>query len=194
LLRIDDIRPTQFAVGYAAVADKQKGLAELSPKDLEKEIEKKPAPLVIGPRGTFYIYDHHHFGLALYHLGVMEMQGTVSANFASLDQAQFFAEMQANHWFYLYDQNGAGPKDPRELPQTLMQMADDPYRSLADFVREADGYKKSDAPFADFLWANFFRPRLVIGAGATGYARATQQGVTLAKTPAARGLPGYIGN
>ena len=44
--------------------------------------------------------------------------------------------------------------------QKLTKLQNDPYRSLAGLVRMAGGYAKVEAPFSEFLWADFFRPRV----------------------------------
>jgi hypothetical protein len=43
------------------------------------------------------------------------------------------------------------------------KLIDDPYRSLAGYVRDAGGFAKTPTAFAEFLWADFFRPRVRIG-------------------------------
>jgi Putative ParB-like nuclease len=46
-----------------------------------------------------------------------------------------------------------------QLPRTLEAMADDPYRSLAWFVRQKGGFCKSPKEFAEFDWADRFRSK-----------------------------------
>ncbi len=41
--------------------------------------------------------------------------------------------------------------------RNIKDLAFDPYRSLAWIVRDRHGYLKTDAPFSEFKWANFFR-------------------------------------
>ena len=80
-----------------------------------------------------------------------------------------------------------------EIPLRLTQLQDDPYRTLANRVHEAGGYAKSAAPYAEFLWADFLRAR--VGAGSTRRAspEAVRSGVKLARSSAARYLPGWAG-
>jgi hypothetical protein len=83
-------------------------------------------------------------------------------------------------------------------------LTDDPYRSLAGAVREAKAFDKSNKPFAEFLWANFFRglgpdgtrqrPPIHIGPGAEGFRRAVEEGKLWAHLPQASHLPGYKKN
>jgi hypothetical protein len=71
-------------------------------------------------------------------------------------------------------------------------LVDDPYRSLAGYVRNAGGYVKTDAVFAEFLWADFFRHRVRIGPGRAGFEAAVQRAMALAHDPAAGELPGFL--
>ncbi len=69
-----------------------------------------------------------------------------------------------------------------------------PYRSLANRVHEAGGYAKSLMPYAEFLWADFFRGAPQRGQGASAAQRSVvRTGVRLAKSAAARYLPGWAG-
>ena len=192
MLRIETIRPTQFAVGYRAIQIEEHDLSKMSPKDLEKEIKDKPAPLVIAPGGAFYIYDRHHFAVSLLGVGVHEMRAEVHANWLRMAPQEFFPAMEHNNWVWLYDENGR-PASAGELPPTLMKLSDDPYRSLSDAVQDEKGFEKSDVPFAAFFWANFFRDRIPLGHGEADFERAISQATALAQTKAARGLPGYKG-
>jgi hypothetical protein len=80
------------------------------------------------------------------------------------------------------------------LPNDIRGLADDPYRSLAWLVRKEGGYLNSDEPFAEYKWANLFRRRrLLESKGRRGLVRAVKQSLDLARSPAARRLPGYIG-
>lgn len=60
-----DLRPTQMTVGAAEVAAKRTQWAQLKPDAREKLLQSHWFPAVRGPRGRFYIVDHHHLGQAL---------------------------------------------------------------------------------------------------------------------------------
>ena len=83
--------------------------------------------------------------------------------------------------------------DARDLPKTLGEMRDDPFRSLSWAVRQKDGYQDIGEFFADFQWANFFRSRVTIGAGQDGFENAVEQALRLAKSAGAKELPGFVG-
>jgi hypothetical protein len=60
-------------------------------------------------------------------------------------------------------------------------------------VREQDGYKQVEAPYLEFLWANFFRSRIKIEPGKEGWERAVAVAMRICHSPEARELPGYMG-
>ena len=71
-------------------------------------------------------------------------------------------------------------------------MRDDPYRSLAAFVRRKGGYMSSRTPHAEFLWANFFRTRISAPLLEEDFDKAVGLAVELARTEEAKDLPGYL--
>ncbi len=77
------------------------------------------------------------------------------------------------------------------LPKHIDQLRDDPYRSLAGYVRNAGGYEKTPTAFAEFLWADFFRPRVRIGPTRADFEVAVKKALTLAGSKEASKLPGY---
>jgi len=58
----------------------------------------------------------------------------------------------------------------------------------------AGGYAKSTQPFAEFLWADFFRERVSPGLIRREPRRAVSAGVRLARASDARYLPGWSGS
>ncbi len=69
-------------------------------------------------------------------------------------------------------------------------VADDPYRSLAWFVRKSGAFENSTRNFAEFKWANFFRDRRLLDRdGPAGMPRALLKAVALAQSPAAKSYP-----
>jgi len=72
-------------------------------------------------------------------------------------------------------------------------MADDPYRSLAGEVRGAGGYAKSQVPYTEFLWADFFRDRIKPDKLKDHFNKALEQAVPMARSQDACYLPGWAG-
>ncbi len=73
--------------------------------------------------------------------------------------------MLKNRTSYPYCQFGQGPRKEYYLPNDIRGLADDPYRSLAWFVRKAGAFENSEKNFAEFTWANFFRSKKLPGYG-----------------------------
>ncbi|NNN05167.1 MAG: hypothetical protein HKL90_04630 [Elusimicrobia bacterium] len=184
------LRPTQMAVGLREV---DKKIARLSSKKGKKYLRSMPVPVVLGPHGHVYMTDHHHLVRAAWEAGYTRVRTSVQADYSHLSDAEFWKRMKAKNWVYPYDQLGAGPHNPIDLPENVRGMADDPYRSVAGEVRERGGYRKNDAPFSEFLWAQFFRAHLTVHPVYHGFEAALAQAMALAKTTAANGLPGWIG-
>ena len=169
-LRINDLSPTQFAVGKAEIAVRAGRMRKKLKKDpgkLHDYLRVRPIPIVV--RGDkFYLVDHHHLLRALYDVE-HESRGKnicvyvkVLANASSLEEVYFWKIMHERNMVYLFDQAGGGPQQPQALPKHIKDLAFDPYRSLAWIVREQHGYIKNNAPFSEFKWANFFRTRVLL--------------------------------
>lgn len=190
---LHDLHPSQFSVGYRALAVKVEEVraVENPPHRLDAFLKKNEFPVVRGPRGVLYLIDHHHLGLALVQRGVKSGYHNVDADWSSLEDAEFWKKMEAEKKVYLRDATGR-LRTPAELPATLSQLADDPYRSLAYFVRERGGFKKTKVPFAEFLWADFFRPRIPVGSSDAAFEVAISSAMSWARRPEASHLPGYI--
>ena len=99
--------------------------------------------------------------------------------------------MDKRNWVHPYDEYGI-LKSFVDVPRHLTHLIDDPYRSLAGYVRNAGGYQKTDAAFSEFLWADFFRSRITLTDINSNFKRAVQKGVVLAHTIKAKMLPGYV--
>ena len=100
--------------------------------------------------------------------------------------------MEFRGWAHPFDARG-NRRPCREIPHQLAKLRDDPYRSFANRVHAAGGYAKSPAPFAEFLWADFFRKRVSATALRRRPPVALRAGLRLAKSSAARYLPGWAG-
>ena len=191
-VRLARIRPTQLTVGYLEVALKAREWARLPKKRLKAEIDSHVFPAVIGPGGDYFIIDHHHLGIALLEEGIKEGCVAVLDDLSYLEPAVFWRTLEFRAWSHPYDRRGRHC-DYRDIPRRLKDLQDDPYRSLAGLVRRAGGYAKDQAPFVEFLWADFFRPRVPARLIRRATARATQLGLRLAHSSDARYLPGWSG-
>jgi hypothetical protein len=186
------LRPTQMSVGFAEVAAKRKEWATLGRKARRVTLEHQVFPAVLGPGSRYYITDHHHLGLALIEESVDAVWIDVQDDLSWLEPAVFWRTMEFRAWAHPFDAEGRR-RDCSDIPGRLSSLQDDPYRTLAGRVRHAGGCAKSIAPFAEFLWADFFRPRLSRRRLRHDMRRCVRDGVKLARSAAARYLPGWSG-
>jgi len=191
--KLAQLRPTQFSVGYAEVELKAAEWKRLKKKERQQVLESHVFPAVLGLEGAYYIVDHHHLGIALIEQGLKEVWVTKLDDLSWLEPAIFWRTMEFRSWTHPYDHRGRR-RDFADMPRKLIRLQNDPYRSLAGLVRLAGGYAKDLAPFSEFLWADFFRPRVSARLIADERVRATRMGVKLARSNDACYLPGWIGN
>jgi len=191
-VEIHRLRPTQVTVGMIEVRDKRARLEAMKKHEQRDFLQGHPIPAVWGPDGKLYITDHHHLGRAAEEAGIESGFFLVEDDFSSVPIAQFWPRMSAAKWAHPIDQHGK-PCSFEMIPDHLAKLIDDPYRSLAGYVRDAGGYDKSPTAFCEFQWADFFRPRVPIGPTRADFNNAVAAAVKLALSPEAADLPGYRG-
>ncbi len=185
------LRPTQVSVGMAEVAAKRAQWRSLHKKKRKELLATHWFPGVLGPKSKVYIIDHHHLGLALLEEGVHTVPVMVQSNFCWLEPTVFWRTMEFNRWAHPYDAHGQRT-GYETIPASLADLVDDPYRTLAARVRLAGGCAKDATPYAEFLWADFYRHQLKLDNGKIG-AKLLQQALLLAHGHEAAYLPGWSG-
>ena len=192
MVAIRDLKPTQMTVGMIEVARKRKSWAAKRDKDKSATLETHMVPVVLGPDGERYITDHHHLACALLREGQEEVYVTVIGDLHKAGRRYFWNMMNYHGWTHPFDQKGHRC-DYDELPKTVADMADDPYRSLSGALRNLGGYAKDATPFSEFVWADFFRPRLKRKDIARDFEAALGAAYAMAKSADADFLPGWCG-
>jgi hypothetical protein len=192
-IAVNHLRPTQITVGMIEVHEKMKHLKELRdrPPHLKDFLANNLIPVVKGPEDKFFVTDHHHLGRAMWEAGIDGASLDVDANLSNLADSAFWQEMDRRKLVHPYDDRGH-KQDFEHIPHHVKQLLDDPYRSLAARVRNAGGYDKTQRPFAEFLWADFFRPRIKAELLKDDFDKAVQQAMAYAGSAACEKLPGYI--
>lgn len=203
---LSSLHPMQVAVGMLEVkkrVEKIKGLRATN--KLEEYEHCQPEPVVIGPNDPltgaprFYITDHHHLARALLDGGESATECTIEDSQSALPEPDFWDLMTKEKKVWLYDAQG-NPVTWQQLPKSLQELQDDPYRSLAWAVEKQNGFYKPCSDFGEFAWANFFRSH-----GADGkpgpistpeeieknLKKVAKLATKLAQSEAAKGLPGY---
>jgi hypothetical protein len=187
-----DLRPTQMTVGMREVKEKRKRFQEQDAEKLSKTLGKHMIPVVIGPDKRYYVVDHHHMARALHEEGIKDILVTVIGDLRMVEKDAFWGVMDNKRWVYPYDAKGER-QHFKELPKSIKDLKDDPYRSLAGELRRAGGFAKDTTPFSEFLWADFLRrvvPRKVVD---DHFAKALEKALAAAKTHDAIYLPGWCG-
>jgi hypothetical protein len=186
------LKPTQMTIGMEEVSEKRKYLQKLAkhPAELSEYLEEHPARIVLGPGGNAYIIDRHHLTLALIAEGYKKVLIKVEQDFSASTDEAFWRKMRDMNLVHPYDENGK-EVPLTSLPENLKDLKDDPYRSLAGLTRIAGGFEKVPTPYAEFLWADYFRSRIDKKLVTDSFHDAMDIAAKLCKDPAAKALPGY---
>jgi hypothetical protein len=195
-VKITDLRPTQITVGMREVEAKRKHWRETE-KHKKKEKGAKflgthTIPVILGPKERHYVIDHHHLSLALHKEGVKEVAVTVIANLSLLELDAFWVVLDNRSWMHPFDDKGHR-RDYQDIPKSLTELVDDPFRSVAGELRRAGGYAKDTTPFSEFLWADFLRRRIKRKLVHDDFDTAMEKALAFAKSKDANYLPGWCG-
>jgi hypothetical protein len=187
------LRPTQMTVGMREVKEKRKRWREhKSEKKRAEMIGKHMIPVVLGPDARYYVVDHHHLARALHDEGVKDVLVTVIGNLSMVEREAFWGVMDNKRWVYPYDSKGER-RHFKDIPKSVVDLKDDPFRSLAGELRRAGGFAKDTTPFSEFLWADFLRRRLPRKTVDDDFDKALEKGLSLVKSHEAIYLPGWCG-
>lgn len=189
---IVQLRPTQITVGMREVELKRRELQAMNSDRAGLFLGRHFVPAVLGPKGRYHIVDHHHLVRALHEEGFPDILVTVICDLSGLDKDAFLTVMDNRAWLHPFDARGRR-KGYGKLPRTVGALVDDPYRSLAGEVRRQGGYAKDTTPFAEFLWADFFRRRIAAADLEEDFERSAREALRLARESAAGYLPGWCG-
>ena len=191
-IRILDLRPTQMTVGMREVKEKRKRFKEQDDEKLSKTIGKHMIPVVVGPDKRYYVVDHHHMARALHEEGIKDILVTVIGDLRMVERDAFWGVMDNKRWVYPYDVKGER-RHFKDLPKSIKDLKDDPYRSLAGELRRAGGFAKDTTPFSEFLWADFLRRRIARKMVEEHFSKALEKALEAAKSHDAIYLPGWCG-
>ncbi|MGO8973049.1 MAG: ParB-like protein [Steroidobacteraceae bacterium] len=189
---IAKLMPTQITVGLIEVADKVKEIRALKPGEVVEFMRAHAAPAVTGSQCAVYITDHHHVARAALEAGVETGFFEIEADMSRYEPDDFWKEMDKNLWVHPLDENGVRHYYAA-VPHRLQDLADDVYRSLAGYARNAGGFEKTPTAFAEFIWADYFRRSVPVELVRSDFAAAVQLAIPLARSPLAMGIPGFKG-
>jgi hypothetical protein len=192
LVAIAALRPTQITVGMREVMAKRKLWRETAEKKGGKFLGKHMIPVILGPKQRHYVIDHHHLARALHDEGVEQIAVTVIANLSKLDADAFWTVMDNRNWMHPFDAKGRR-RHYQDIPKSMTELVDDPFRSLAGELRRAGGFAKDTTPFSEFIWADFLRRRMKRKFVERDFQRAVEKALELGRSTDANYLPGWCG-
>jgi len=158
---IANLQPTQWCIGLAEVWARQDDFALENRRERLAYLKSKPVPLVRNANGDFWMVDRHHRLRALLELDPQATTwGYVIAELDCRDRREVLHDLERKGWLYLVDGRGKGPRNPLELPRNLMQLEDDPYRSLVWKLKKEGVIKpQAQIPYHEFRWGDWLRRR-----------------------------------
>src|SRR5579872_2881274 len=187
-----ELRPTQMTVGMREVKEKRQRFREEKEKKQREMIGKHMIPVVLGPDKRYYVVDHHHLARALHDEGIKDILVAVIGDLSMVQKDAFWGVMDNKRWVYPYDVRGER-RPFKDIPKSVKDLKDDPFRSLAGELRRAGGFAKDTTPFSEFLWADFLRREISRKVAEGHFSKALEKAMALAKTHDAIYLPGWCG-
>jgi hypothetical protein len=187
-----ELRPTQITVGLQEVESKRRRWREKHGKKAGEFLASHMIPVVLGPKARRYVTDHHHLARALLDEGVKQVATSIILDLSRLEPDAFWVVLDNCGLLHPFDDHGRR-QGYHDIPQSIAELVDDPYRSLAGGLRRRGGYAKDSTPFSEFLWADFLRRRIDRKEIEKHFERTLDAALKLAKSGEADYLPGWCG-
>jgi len=179
LIRPERVKPTQVFVGKVEMECAKREIEKKNSSNLRAHLIDNFVPGIIGPNAEIYITDHHHFAVALFQAFLSfkrpslhrVLYACIQADYSMMNLTSFWKQMQLQRFVFLEDERGNNITTS-ELPQSLKLIADNPYRTLASWLRKSNAFikcgskKTSKLPqckgiqapfFIECYWADFLR-------------------------------------
>lgn len=189
---IADLVPTQVTVGMREVEVRRRRWQEKH-RHKADYLKANRFPVILGPGVHHYLVDRHHLALALQYEGVWEIPVSTVADLSSLSFGQFWTTLEILNWCHPFDDEGSRCSYD-DMPTSVNELIDDPYRSLSGSLKRVGGYAKDKAPFSEFRWADYLRCRIPRELVVHQFGRALALAMNLAQSTEAAALPGWRRN
>ncbi|MFM8524712.1 MAG: ParB-like protein [Cyanobacteriota bacterium] len=190
------LRPTQLCIGLAEIRSRINDFGRDSLRQRLEYLRAKPVPLVRSAAGDLWMMDRHHRLR-----GLMELDhdaiafGYIAMESSASDRKAVLAELEQRGWLYLHDGRGHGPRAATELPDILLDLQDDPYRSLVWKLKKDKVIRSAPLiPFHEFRWGAWLRSRTLPPFHSLNLEPALPAARSLARSKAASHLAGWIGD
>jgi hypothetical protein len=194
-VKVRQLQPTQWCVGLAEVLHRHADFSGESPRERRRYLRGKPAPLVRSGDGELWMVDRHHRLRALIEVDPHSSAfGYVVLQIESGDRSHVLRALRERGWLYLYDGRGQGPQPPEQLPKRLLDLHDDPYRSLVWKLKQESVISAAPLiPFHEFRWGAWLRTRPLPPFSSRRLEPALPAARALARSSAASQLAGWRG-
>ena len=190
------MHPTQWCVGLAEIWSREQDFSAETRQERLDYLRAKPVPLVRSASGAMWMLDRHHRLRGL--LGVdpdATTWGYVIQELVTADRRSVLDFLQRKGWLYLHDGRGIGPQPTLELPQSLLELEDDPYRSLVWKLKKEGAIKpQPQIPYHEFRWGEWLRRRPLPPFSSRQLDPALAPARRLVCSPAARSMAGWKGD
>ena len=131
---ISELRPTQITVGMHEVRAKRQSWQ--AKKGKSEFLGRHMIPVILGPKERPYVIDQHHLARALHDEGEKHVLVSVVIDLRTLERDAF--------WIFSTIAGGVTPTIRgalrcgfADIPKSVADMRDDPFRSLAGELRES---------------------------------------------------------
>lgn len=187
------LQPTQMCVGLAEVRNRQVDFSQESSEERRRYLGGKPVPLVRSREGQLWMVDRHHRLRALVELDPRAIAfGYVVHESSGFSRSEVLRDLQERGWLYLFDGRGQGPLAPTDLPERLLDLQDDPYRSLVWKLKKEGLIEAAPLiPFHEFRWGAWLRTRALPPFSSSQLEPALPAARALVRSAAAASLAGW---
>lgn len=189
---IADLLPTQVTIGMREVDIKRKRWREKNGEQAICFLNSHSVPVILGPGNRHYVLDRHHLIRALSDEGLTDLPIKVIADVSELSDKQFWIALENRGWTHPFDDEGRR-YNYSDIPKSVSDLIDDPFRSLAGALKRGGGYLKDKSPFSEFHWADFLRTKIERKIVEMDFDHALSMAMNLAVSEDAMALPGWRG-
>jgi hypothetical protein len=187
---VAELRPTQVTVGMREVDFKRSRWREKYSHEAAHYLNTHRFPIILGPGARHYLIDRHHLALALHDEGIWELPVSIVVNMSGLSFDEFWTTLEDRNWTHPFDGEGRRCFYD-DMPTSVDDLIDDPFRSLAGALKRAGGYTKDKAPFSEFRWADYLRRRISHELVEHHFGHALALAMNFAQSTEAAVLPGW---
>ncbi|WP_041391050.1 ParB-like protein [Prochlorococcus marinus] len=195
-VQVKTLLPTQMCIGLAEVINRKKDFLIDNKREILEYLKTKPVPLVSNGNGNFWMLDRHHRLRALLEADEhAEAYGYIVTEVKTNQVSHMLDFLDEQGWLYLYNSRGLGPHPTKYLKENLLELEDDPYRSLVWKLKQEGIIKaKPLIPYHEFRWAAWLRKRPLPPFNSRNLTPALTKARKFTTSQAASSLAGWTGD